>query len=144
MEKSEVFCLKLPARYRNLELLSHCIDLLLADLPDRTEQEQVIYGIKLAVHEVANNMIEHAYGHEQGVLDIALQFDASSTCFVAMLHDTGAAFEAMQAPTPDLDIAHESGYGLFLAAQLMDEVNYQRQADGNHWRLVKRFLLALG
>ena len=144
MEQSEIFCLKLPARYRNLELLSHCIDLLLADLPDRTAQEQVIYGIKLAVHEVANNMIEHAYGHEQGVLDIALQFDASSTCFVATLHDTGATFDAMKAPTPDLDIAHESGYGLFLATQLMDEVNYERQADGNHWRLVKRFLLASG
>lgn len=144
MEQSENFCLKLPARYRNLELLSHCIDLLLADLPDRTAQEQIIYGIKLAVHEVANNMIEHAYGHEQGVLDITFQFDMSSTCFSATLHDTGAAFDAMQAPAPDLDVAHESGYGLFLAAQLMDEVNYQRQADGNHWRLVKRILLSLG
>lgn len=142
MEQSEFFSLKLPARYRNLALLSQCIDLLLADLPDRTEQEQVIYGIKLAVHEVANNMIEHAYGHEQGMLDISLQVDALSTCFVATLHDTGAAFDTTNAPTPDLDVAHESGYGLFLATQLMDEVNYQRQADGNHWRLVKRFLLS--
>lgn len=138
MEQSEVFCLKLPARYHNLRLLSDCIDLLLAALPDPIQQEQIIYGIKLAVHEIANNVIDHAYGHEQGVLEISLHFDAPASRFIANFHDTGVAFDATSAPTPDLDEPHESGYGLFLAAQIMDEVTYQRQADGNHWRLVKQ------
>lgn len=140
MEQSEVFGLKFPARYRNLGVLSTCIDLLLANLPAPAQQEQVIYGIKLAVHEVANNVIDHAYGHEQGVLEISFQFDIANNCFTADLYDTGAAFDPISAPAPDLDIPHESGYGLFLAEQLMDEVTYQRQADGNHWRLVKRFV----
>lgn len=139
MEQPEVFCLKLPARYRNLGILSTCIDLILAALPEPAQQEQAIYGIKLAVHEVANNVIDHAYGHEQGVLDISFEFDAATHCFTAHLYDTGAAFDASKAPAPDLDIPHESGYGLFLAEQLMDEVTYQRQPAGNHWRLVKRF-----
>lgn len=139
MTPSDIFCLTLPARYRNLALLSNCIDLLLADLPDRAAQEQVVYGIKLAVHEVANNVIDHAYGHEQGVLNISFQFDPTANCFIADLYDTGEAFVAANAPTPDLDIPHESGYGLFLAEQMMDEVTYQRQSDGNHWRLRKRF-----
>lgn len=139
MEQPEVFWLKLPARYRNLEILSTCLDRLLADLPDLAQQEQVIYGIKLAVHEVANNVIDHAYGHEHGVLEISFMFEATTRCFTADLYDTGAAFAAGRAATPDLDIPHESGYGLFLAEQLMDEVSYQRQSAGNHWRLVKRF-----
>jgi serine/threonine-protein kinase RsbW len=127
----------MPARYRNLAVVTQCIDLLLADLPDLTAQEQIIYGIKLAVHEVANNVIRHAYGHEQGVMEISLTFEEPTRRFIATLYDTGAAFEPDQVSTPDLDVPHESGYGLFLAEQLMDEVNYQRQADGNHWRLIK-------
>jgi serine/threonine-protein kinase RsbW len=137
MEQSAHFCLKMPARYRNLAVVTQCIDLLLADLPDLTAQEQIIYGIKLAVHEVANNVIRHAYGHEQGVMEISLTFEEPTRRFIATLYDTGAAFDPDQVSTPDLDVPHESGYGLFLAEQLMDEVNYQRQADGNHWRLIK-------
>lgn len=121
-------------------MLSTCIDLLLAELSDPTQHEQVIYGIKLAVHEVANNIIEHAYGHEEGILEISLDFDPPTRCFSANLHDTGSAFDATNAPTPDLAVPQEGGYGLFLATQFMDEVTYQRQADGNYWRLVKRFL----
>jgi anti-sigma regulatory factor (Ser/Thr protein kinase) len=127
----------MPARYRNLAVVTQCIDLLLADLPDLTAQEQIIYGIKLAVHEVANNVIRHAYGHEQGEMEISLTFEEPTRRFIATLYDTGAAFDPDQVSTPDLDVPHESGYGLFLAEQLMDEVNYQRQADGNHWRLIK-------
>lgn len=137
MEQSALFCLKLPARYRNLAVITQCIDLLMSDLPDLVQQEQIIYGIKLAVHEVANNVIRHAYGHEQGTMEIALQFEPAVKRFAATLCDTGAAFDATQAPAPDLDVPQESGYGLFLAEQLMDEVNYQRQATGNQWRLVK-------
>jgi anti-sigma regulatory factor (Ser/Thr protein kinase) len=137
MEQSAHFSLQIPARYRNLVVVTQCIDLLLADLPDLTEQEQIIYGIKLAVHEVANNVIRHAYGHEQGVMGITLAFEEASRRFTATLYDKGTAFDPAQAPTPDLDVPQESGYGLFLAEQLLDEVNYQRQADGNHWRLIK-------
>lgn len=137
MEQLARFYLKMPARHRNLELLSRCIDLLLTELPDPTALEQLIYGIKLAVHEVASNVIEHAYGHEQGEIEITLQFEPHNKRFMAKLYDTGGAFDASQAPSPNLDIPQESGYGLFLAQQMMDEVSYQRQLDGNHWQLVK-------
>lgn len=139
MEQSALFRLEMPARYRNLALISQCIDLLLTELPALGQQDQVIYGIKLSVHEVATNVIRHAYGHEQGTMAIALQFEAPLKRFTATLYDTGVAFDIAQAATPNLDVPQESGYGLFLAEQLMDEVNYQRQADGNHWRMVKHF-----
>lgn len=138
MDQLVEFCLKMPARYRNLTIITECIDLLLTDIPDHTAQEQSIYGIKLAVHEVANNVIRHAYGHEQGVMEIILHFESAMQRFTATLFDTGAPFDPTQAPLPDLDVPQESGYGLFLAEQFMDEVNYQRQADSNHWRLMKQ------
>lgn len=138
MEQSALFCLKMPARYCNLVVVTQCIDLLLTAQSALLEQEQSIYGIKLAVHEVANNVIRHAYGHEQGMMEITLQLEETTKCFMATIHDTGAAFDPTQAPAPDLAVPQESGYGLFLVEQLMDEVNYQRQADGNHWRLLKQ------
>ena len=137
MEQAETFCLTLPARYRYLQLIGDCIEALLAALPNRLEQEQAVYGVKLAVHEIANNVIEHAYGNEEGEFKITLQFDPHSQRFSAHLHDTGRAFTPATVHKPNLDEVQESGYGLFLAEQLMDEVTYQHQPDGNHWRLVK-------
>ncbi len=137
MEQAETFCLTLPARYRYLRIIGDCIDALLEELPNQAGQEQIVYGVKLAVHEIANNIIEHAYGHEQGELKIILQHDPLTHHFVAHLHDSGRAFAPAAVLEPNLDEAQESGYGLFLAEQLMDEVTYRRQPDGNHWRLVK-------
>jgi serine/threonine-protein kinase RsbW len=145
MEQPETFYLKLPARYRYLKLIGEAIELLFAELQDQQhgqhqgqpQQDQIIYGITLAVHEVANNVIEHAYGHEQGTLEVTLQFEPLSNRFTAHLHDVGAIFDPSPVITPNLDTPQESGYGLFLAEQLMDEVTYLRQADGNHWQLVK-------
>jgi len=137
MEQAETFCLTLPARYRYLKLISDCIDTLLEEIPNRLEKEQIVYGVKLAVHEIANNVIEHAYGNEQGEFKLTLQLDTRTHDFIAQLHDTGRAFVPATVIEPNLDEAQESGYGLFLAEQLMDAVTYRRQPDGNHWRLVK-------
>ncbi|MBX3013836.1 MAG: ATP-binding protein [Caldilineaceae bacterium] len=140
MEKPETFWLKLPARFRYLKLITDGIELLLAELPQRAAQETVVYGLKLAVHEVANNIIEHAYQDEEGLLEVTLQFDPTSARFTAHLADTGLRFDAAQSTTPSLDEPQESGYGLFLAQQFMDEVTYTRQADRNHWRLSKQLV----
>ncbi len=137
MEQAETFYLTLPARYRYLKLIGDCIDALLEELPNRPEKEEIVYGVKLAVHEIANNIIEHAYGNEQGEFKIILQLDTLTHYFVAHLHDSGRAFVPTAVVEPNLDEIQESGYGLFLAEQLMDEVTYRRQPDGNHWRLVK-------
>ena len=128
----------LPARYRYLKLIGESIELLLAGLPNQPSQEELIYGIKLAVHEIANNVIQHAYGNEQGMIEITLRFDPIANCFTATLYDTGVTFVQGEVFTPQLDEPKESGYGLFLATQLMDEVSYQRQPDGNHWQLRKK------
>jgi len=138
MEQTEIVSLTLPARYRYLKLIGESIELLLAELPNQPDQKELIYGIKLAVHEIANNVIQHAYGKEEGSIEVTLHFDPIASCFTAALYDTGAVFVRDEVPTPTLDEPKESGYGLFLATQLMDEVSYQRQPDGNHWQLRKK------
>jgi serine/threonine-protein kinase RsbW len=54
-------------------------------------------------------------------------------------HDTGASFDPTVVPTPRLGELQEHGFGLFLVRELMDEVEYQANASGNCWTLVKRF-----
>ena len=138
MEQTEIISLTLPAHYRYLKLIGESIELLLAGLPNQPERKELIYGIKLAVHEIANNVIQHAYGNEQGTIEVTLHVDLVAKCFIATVHDTGVTFQG-EVTTPSLDEPQESGYGLFLATALMDEVNYQRQPDGNHWHLQKTF-----
>lgn len=137
MEQAETICLTLPARYRYLKLIGDCLEALLETIPDRLEKEQLVYGVKLAVHEIANNIIEHAYGQEQGEIQLTLHLDPLTHYFTAHLYDTGRVFTPGTRTDPNLDEIQESGYGLFLAEQLLDEVTYQRQPDGNHWRLAK-------
>jgi serine/threonine-protein kinase RsbW len=53
------------------------------------------------------------------------------------LHDSGYSFDLASVPEPNLDEAHDHGYGLFLMRSLMDEVRYVPQPEGNQWSLVK-------
>jgi serine/threonine-protein kinase RsbW len=129
----------LPAGYQHLEKVSTAIDELISQVPTPTGSEQVIYSIKLAVHEICNNIIEHAYGEQDGVIQINLTIDATAQQFVARLYDTGEKFDPSTIAMPDLSEPREEGYGLFLARELMDEVHYTRQGDENHWQLVKRW-----
>jgi len=102
-------------------------------------EEQIQYNIKLAVHEICNNIIEHAYAGATGTIEIHLTVDWNPQRFVAELYDSGRSFDPSTVVAPDLDEPHEDGYGLFLAKALMDEVHYLRHGEQNHWRLIKQW-----
>jgi serine/threonine-protein kinase RsbW len=134
-----VIDLNLPAQYRYLSLVGSCIRELVQSLEETTLSTDLVYGLQLAVHEICNNIIKHAYGHEEGRLMLSLTIQPSRRTFVADLYDTGRAFDPQGVPAPNLDVPHESGYGLFLARQLMDEVHYDTHTGRNHWQLCKRY-----
>lgn len=132
--------LDLPASVRYLSVLSACLAETLAHIdvlsgvPDR---QTFIYNIQLATHEICANVIEHAYrGDRGGRLTIQLTWDVSE--FAADIHDTGAAFDLAAVSSRQPEAMQERGYGLFLVRNLMDEVTYQSDRSGNHWRLIKR------
>jgi serine/threonine-protein kinase RsbW len=112
-----------------------------------------------AVAEIATNVIRHAYPgggaaeHPDAIrLDLRAYPDRAEATFA----DRGVAYAAPETPTapvgmPDTPVAGavdpddllalaEGGYGLALARAAVDELDYERSADGiNHWRLMKRF-----
>lgn len=133
----ETMQIKIPASYKNLEVVGECVDSMLQAIDQIEDRSQIAYQIRLAVHEVCTNIINHAYAGIEGQIRLAFTTTDSPLRMVVDVWDDGASFDPATVRTPDLNKAQTSGYGLFLVHQLMDEVAYESLPDQNHWRLVK-------
>lgn len=100
-------------------------------------------ALELAVVEAANNAIEH--GRASAESDIELQLSAQAERLCCELTDYGAPMPKTvvqrlcqgQASMPEARSQSESGYGLALMQNLVDEVSYHSREDANMLRLVK-------
>jgi anti-sigma regulatory factor (Ser/Thr protein kinase) len=109
---------------------------LYAILPEDPASER--YQTLLAVHELCMNIVQHAYAGASGMIRIEAQ--ASGHVFRFDITDQAPnGYEAETITVPDpLDLP-ESGWGMFILEQVMDEMIYTRTPDGNHWQLVKHW-----
>lgn len=137
MRQRDTIRIEVPAKYRYLNIINAVIRSVLERVETPGLSNEIIYQIQLAVHEVCNNIIEHAYGHEEGELQIVLTVPSTTQPLIVDLYDTGATFDPASLALPDLSTPRVEGYGLFLAHQLLDEVTYTATATANHWHLVK-------
>lgn len=97
------------------------------------DREATAASLELAVHEVAVNIVRHAYEGRPGWIHVRYHLDSGD--LVVSLMDVGRAFDPGDAVDPDLRTANEGGYGLFLVRQLVDRLTYSRAAETNHWQL---------
>lgn len=130
--------LEVPASHRYLNIVGAVVAELLIREEGLTEPQIVSYNVQLAVQEICANIVDHAYDGRGGRIGVAMAVDRRPWRLVIELSDTGRPFSAETAVLPDLDEAHEGGYGLFLAGELMDEVSYNACDGRNRWRLVKQ------
>ena len=102
------------------------------------------YRLRLAVDEIATNIITHGYAEAglDGVLELSSEMDEK--CLTIRLEDTGAAYDSTERQTPD-DLTHSlgerqtGGLGVFLAIQSVDKFLYERIGDRNwHTFIVNR------
>ncbi|MBM3152630.1 MAG: ATP-binding protein [Chloroflexi bacterium] len=103
--------------------------------------EAEAYAVQLAVDEACSNIIEHAYGAENGG-EIECTCNDSGSRLTIILRDHGKPFDPACIPTPNLKAGLEKrqvgGLGLYLIRQLMDEVHYESiDGAGNILTLVK-------
>ncbi|MGK7916148.1 MAG: ATP-binding protein [Prochloraceae cyanobacterium] len=94
------------------------------------------YKLRLAVDEIATNIIIHGYQEAgcQGVIDLQAKLDPQTLSI--FLEDTGAIFDpTQQAPPTDLKLSLEKrpigGLGIYLAIQGVDRFIYERVGDRN-------------
>ncbi len=101
--------------------------------------EEFAYEFELASSEIVTNIIKFARTPEEQdlLLDIILRQDGLQVD----IFDQGQPFDLAEVPAPDFDHLHESGYGLSIASQLLDELVCQPSSlGGNHWKLIKFFI----
>lgn len=108
----------------------------LAELDKKTA-----YRLRLAVDEIATNVITHGYeeANRTGLLDI--QAVINEAALTIILEDTGVAYQPDEISEPahlDRPLAERpmGGLGLYLAAQNVDQFRYERTDNRNRHTFV--------
>ena len=137
---TQFIVLDLPASYKMLGVLRACIAETLSTVPNLAEGDTITYNVQLSAQEIAVNIIEHSYGGETNDkrFSVTVSLTDEPRAIIIDMRDTGNPFDPGAIPAPDLNEAHEGGYGLFIAQQLMDKVQYTAAADHNEWLMEKK------
>lgn len=107
------------------------------NLPDSPLDEESIGQLELAVTEAGSNIMKHAY---HGCPDrwILLEAEAFPAHVTIRLHHGGDSFDPSKVSPPALNGSRESGFGIYLITQSVDEVrNYRDERGRNCIALVK-------
>jgi anti-sigma regulatory factor (Ser/Thr protein kinase) len=99
--------------------------------------KKTAYNLRLAVDEIATNIIIHGYEEagREGVLDLQAFVDEQT--LTISLKDTGVPYNPNQRLTPDdldqpLEQRKIGGLGVYIAIQGVDKFIYERVGDRNH------------
>jgi sigma-B regulation protein RsbU (phosphoserine phosphatase) len=93
--------------------------------------EDSIGALELAVNEAASNIMKHAY-HGRTDQWIHLEAEAFPNQISFQLHHLGDPFDPSTVSPPALDGSQESGFGIYLITQSVDEVRYYRDERGRN------------
>jgi len=85
----------------------------------------------LAVHEIAANVVEHAYAGMTGQ-HLTVAIDALPARVVVRIEHGGAPFEPAALIPPAFDGTRHRGFGLWLAARACTDVSFTSAGPGRH------------
>lgn len=128
----------------SLEQLARLRDFINLTAPGLGCGEQDTFAFELACDEAAANIINHAFDGKTGQIRVELWREADTVSVCIMYH--GRVFDPSKVPEPDLAAPLEKrpvgGLGLYFMRQMMNEVNFEFDAeDGN--RLTMRRMLTM-
>lgn len=103
-----------------------------------------IFRIELACDEACTNIIQHAYGGEDGGV-IRVEWNVSENAFLITMYDDGRPFDPDEIPPPnvpqdpdDLDDLKIGGLGIHFMRKLMDDVEFHVEGEtGNKLTMIK-------
>lgn len=103
--------------------------------------KKAAYRLRLAVDEIATNIITHGYDEAnlEGVIDVRVDID--ETALTIFLEDTGASYIPGQVSKRSdlhlpLDQRQIGGLGVYLAIQGVDKFHYERLEGRNRHTFV--------
>jgi len=100
-----------------------------------------ISDIVLAVDEITTNIIVHGYNGTGGNIEIKMSKEAGRA--IIQVSDQAHPFDPTRLPPPDISLPLEErtagGLGVYIAKNLMDEINYKQSKSGeNQLTLIKK------
>jgi serine phosphatase RsbU (regulator of sigma subunit)/anti-sigma regulatory factor (Ser/Thr protein kinase) len=127
-----VFNLRLPARLESL-------DKFLGFTADRAAESGFSSSrtgeIQLSVEEAVVNIVQHAYPHGPGEIELRWLPGADPAKVRIEIEDAGVPFDVRATSAPDLrsglDQRRVGGLGVYFIMQMTDEVGYRREGDKN-------------
>ena len=127
----------IPSSTRYLEDVRRFVEThaLEADFPEET-----VTQFKMAVDEACANVIEHAYGGQEGHrVEISILIDSER--FTVRIRDEGEPFNRATYQEPDLfkltKNRKQGGLGVHIMRRLMDRVEYRTRGKTNEVLLTK-------
>jgi serine/threonine-protein kinase RsbW len=100
-----------------------------------SDSEQLCNEVVSAVGEAFNNAVFHAYEGTRGDVSLTVSYDSIEV--VVELADNGTAFDLKAVPEYLGDDPQESGMGLFIIRNFVDELTYV-PGRPNRLRMIKR------
>jgi anti-sigma regulatory factor (Ser/Thr protein kinase) len=103
-----------------------------------TAADDEIAQLELAVDEAAANVMLHAYAGKPNLpLEVVVAAEPAQVC--VLLFHQGKPFDPERVAPPSFDGSRESGFGLYLIRQAVDELQFFQDERGRHgMRLVKK------
>lgn len=114
-----------------LECIREFVRSFCAGLPLALLDDESVAKLELAVNETASNIMKHAYLGQKD-REILLEAEAGSEWVAIRLHHSGRSFQPEAASLPSLEAPSESGLGLYIVSQCVDEVRYYRDGEGRN------------
>ena len=103
------------------------------------------YNLRLAVDEIATNIVLYAYRDSGVGGDVTIRGELSDELLTITLEDTGTSFDPRERKAPDADDLSTpledrpiGGLGIFLVLRGVDEFSYERVDDRNRNIFVAR------
>ena len=132
--------LRVPGRFESLARIAEFVTAA-AKSAEMTEDD--VFHIEMAVDEACSNVIEHAYAHQAGDIELTCSSDAPGSLKIVIM-DQGRPFDptAISQPVtanPDqLEALQEGGLGLYFMRKLMDEIHFEFvPSAGNRLTMIK-------
>lgn len=106
-------------------------------------EQHICNGLEICLTEALNNVIKHSYKGEQNhIIDVNVAVD--SNLMEIQIVDEGESrknleIKELDFDPNDIDALPESGMGLYIIKQLMDELDYYK-LNGKNYFVLRKFL----
>jgi serine/threonine-protein kinase RsbW len=122
-----------------LDSLSAIAEFVMAATSNAGLDKKAAYRFRLAVDEIATNIIVHGYEEANITGVLGLHAEIEQETLTLTIEDTGNAYDPQEQALPDAEDLHKpieqrqiGGLGVYLALQGVNKFVYERVGDRNH------------